>query len=313
MVAYPQNHGYTYMFDCGMASLLNISDITKLRAVFVTHTHIDHFINFDTIIRHRAGGRVPLTITGPLGIAQNVHSKLLGYTWNLIGKSSNCFEIREIVDENTFHIYKIYPPTWKLKPPIVVRSKTLLEQDGIYVQYRVLDHKIPSIAYKLSESNKINIGEFPYKPGPWVARLKEMYLNNEEGDIEVDNQILQASDLFTLLHTTPGFQVGWAMDHLGTEYNHQLLEDLFRNIDILYIESFFREVDKEYALKHHHSTSFRSGGLARRAGVKKLKLVHHSRRYLSEIHDLLEEGKAAFEGRKANFSQEATAKYLLKE
>ncbi|MCJ8345084.1 MBL fold metallo-hydrolase, partial [bacterium] len=185
MVAYPQNHGYTYMFDCGMASQLTISDILKLRAVFVTHTHIDHFINFDAIIRHRAGGRGPITITGPKGIAQNVQAKILAYTWNLIGKSSNCFEIREIIDEETFHIYKVYPPQWKLKSPIVVKSKTLLEQDGIVATFRILDHKIPSIAYKLSESNKVNIGDFPYKAGPWIAKLKELYIANISEDLEV--------------------------------------------------------------------------------------------------------------------------------
>ncbi|PCJ18536.1 MAG: hypothetical protein COB02_10360 [Candidatus Cloacimonadota bacterium] len=313
MVAYPENHGFTYMFDCGVASLLTISDILKLRAVFVTHTHIDHFINFDSIIRHRAGSRNPLTITGPVGIAKNVYSKLLGFTWNLIGKSANCFEIREIIDDETFHIYKIYPPLWKLKNPIVVKSKTLLEQDNIFVNYKVLDHKIPSIAYKLCENDKINISGFPYKGGPWIAKLKEMYLDKVSGQLEVDNKMVSTDELYSYLVTSSGFQVGWAMDHLGTEPNHKLLSELFNEIDILYIEAFFREIDKDYAFKHHHSTSKRSGYLARIAKVKKLKLVHHSRRYLSEIFDVIEEGRAEFEGREPNFSKETIAKYISKE
>ncbi|MCJ8347213.1 hypothetical protein MJH12_16855, partial [bacterium] len=126
-------------------------------------------------------------------------------------------------------------------------------------------------------------------------------------------QMIPSKNLFSLLEETPGYQVGWAMDHLGTEPNHQILESFFKELDILYIESFFRELDKDYALKHHHSTSYRSGLLARKAKVKRLKLVHHSRRYLSEVQDVIEEGRAAFEGREPKFSSQCVAKYSLGE
>jgi ribonuclease Z len=40
-----------FLFDAGDISSLSQGDIQKLTDVFVTHTHIDHFIGFDLILR----------------------------------------------------------------------------------------------------------------------------------------------------------------------------------------------------------------------------------------------------------------------
>ena len=56
-MATPDNHPPSYLFDCGVASNLQISDVMRTKAVFVTHTHVDHFVNFDAILRNRAGSR----------------------------------------------------------------------------------------------------------------------------------------------------------------------------------------------------------------------------------------------------------------
>ena len=99
------------------------------------------------------------------------------------------------------------------------------------------------------------------------------------------------------------------MDHLGGGHNHEKLESFFKNLDELYIESFFRQVDWEFAQRHHHCTSYLSGLLARKAGVRKLNLVHHSRRYFSELGDPIEEGRAAYEGREPNYQNKPHSRF----
>jgi ribonuclease Z len=310
VMASPDNHGFNYLFDCGSASLLTVGDVMKLKALFVTHTHIDHFANFDFIIRNRAGSREPVIVCGPLGIADNVCGKFQSYTWNLIGKKKSWFEIREIVSADQVEVYRIYPPLWQKQKIMTLRGGELFQEDPIGVRYCILDHKIPSIAYRMSENRRVKIGDFPYRPGPWISRLKDAYSKNAPEEIlEVDGETLKAGDLFHLLHLTDGYHVGYAMDHLGGGRNHELLREFFLNLDELFIESFFRQVDLGYALRHHHSTAFLSGTLAREANVKKLHLVHHSRRYLAEIPDLLEEGYAAYEGRSPQFCKTPVARF----
>ncbi|MBF0245889.1 MAG: peptidase, partial [Planctomycetes bacterium] len=90
------NHPWTYLFDCGMARYLGASDCKNLRAVFITHAHIDHFSNFDTLLRHQLGLSRPVTICGPLNIARQVQARLFSYTWNLIRRKRFYYEICEL-------------------------------------------------------------------------------------------------------------------------------------------------------------------------------------------------------------------------
>jgi ribonuclease Z len=302
LLASPDNHGWSYLFDCGKASYLTIADVMRLKAVFITHTHVDHFVNFDAIIRNRAGSRVPLTITGPENISKNVQGKLMAYTWNLLRPNGSYFEVREIMAEGIYKIFRLYSPTWKLKYIETVESSKVFEFEKISSWFSVLDHKIPSIAYRIEEENHVNISEFPFRPGPWINTLKNAYqAGDSQRIIDVFSEKILAQDLFKYLKITAGYSLGYAMDHLGGGLNHQKLEIFFKAVDELYIESFFRHADLDYARRHHHCTAYLSGLLARQAGVKKLHLVHHSRRYHSEVLDLIEEGRAAYEDREPKF------------
>jgi ribonuclease Z len=310
VMASPDNHSFSYLFDCGMASRLSISDVMRIKAVFVTHTHVDHFVNFDAILRNRAGSREPVIITGPRGIAQNVQGKLQAYTWNLIGKGGSCFQVREIQNDQSYKYFRLCPPRWKVEFQGVEESKFLFELDKVIVEHCVLDHKIPSIAYRMREKNAVNIESIPFKPGPWIKDLKEAYCQSKpETILDIFGQQVPAGELFHTLKETPGYSVGYAMDHLGGGPNHEKLEVFFRGVDELFIESFFRHVDWSYARRHKHCTSYLSGKLAREAGVKRLHLVHHSRRYNEEIPDLIEEGMAAFEDREPNFQKSSKARF----
>ncbi|MEL6834014.1 MAG: hypothetical protein AAFP77_13560 [Bacteroidota bacterium] len=47
------NHSFNYICDCGDASDLTIRECQDTAAIFLSHTHIDHFVNFDFILRIR--------------------------------------------------------------------------------------------------------------------------------------------------------------------------------------------------------------------------------------------------------------------
>ena len=75
------------LFDVGDISRLTPSELHKISDVFVTHTHIDHFIGFDRLLRAVLTRPTPLNVYGPDTIASEVAGKLKGYTWNLISLS----------------------------------------------------------------------------------------------------------------------------------------------------------------------------------------------------------------------------------
>jgi ribonuclease Z len=306
------NHPWSYLFDCGRARYLGPGDCKSLRAIFVTHTHIDHFCNFDTLLRHHVGMRRITTVVGPKGIAKNVQGKGLSYTWNLIKRYRPVYEVREIIDQHVY-IYEMGPPDWepRLVTDYPLHDGICFREKGMTVRCVELDHKIPSMAYTMEEDSSLNIGEFTYKPGKWVKELKEAYLqNNPEVMIEISpEETVKAGDLFKLLYVRAGWKLGYAMDHLACDRNHQVMREFFKNANELVIEGFFRDCDRNYALKHFHSTAYESGHLARTAGVEKLSLVHHSRRYQSEIEDLREEGYAAFEGRTPRYKSQPISRY----
>ena len=74
------------MFDLGDLSSLSSKDLLKVSHVFVTHTHMDHFIGFDTLLRTLLGRDKTLHLFGPPDFFQHVEGKLAGYTWNLVSE-----------------------------------------------------------------------------------------------------------------------------------------------------------------------------------------------------------------------------------
>jgi ribonuclease Z len=44
------NHPCNYICECGDASNWTVKEVQNAHAVFISHTHIDHFVNFDRLI-----------------------------------------------------------------------------------------------------------------------------------------------------------------------------------------------------------------------------------------------------------------------
>lgn len=40
------NHPWNYLCECGNASDLTVKEVQNSNAIFISHTHIDHFVNF---------------------------------------------------------------------------------------------------------------------------------------------------------------------------------------------------------------------------------------------------------------------------
>lgn len=293
------NHPWNYICECGYASNLSVKEIQNTNAIFISHTHIDHFIHFDNIIRHQIGIQRTVTICGPQGIAQQVQAKLKSYTWNLIQPNAITYEIREVLSDEQIRFWTLEPPLWILKEGPTIQSTTLFEEQNFRVEATLLDHKTPSLAYKFKENNKIKIDlqDSPFRGGKWIKELKEAFKKGAgEQLIYIEEQPYTAATLFHLLNVQEGDSLGIIMDHAATPSNHAKIVALFSKCRRVFIESFYKEADKDFAQANFHSYSIMSGKVMQEAAVQEAVPVHFSRKYTPhEIKELIQEFEQALE------------------
>jgi len=84
---------HSYLVDAGDISRLSNKAILKIKKLFITHTHMDHFYGFDRILRTFLGKEKILKVYGPKHIIKNVEGRLKGYTWNLVENYTKNFTI----------------------------------------------------------------------------------------------------------------------------------------------------------------------------------------------------------------------------
>ncbi|WP_299619140.1 peptidase [uncultured Tenacibaculum sp.] len=285
------NHSWNYLCDCGEASGLTVKEIQNVKAVFISHTHIDHFINFDAIIRHQIGTEEHVIICGPKGIAAQVQSKLQGYTWNLINEGAITYEVRELLSENYYEVYELKPAKWELEKVKKVTNNFIFEDKDFHISCVMLDHKIQTVAYRFQEREKvkIDIKNTNFKPGKWVKELKEAFESDvKEKEIRIEDENYKAEDLFYLLKIEKGDSLGIIMDHAASEENHIKIKTHFSGCKNVYIESFYLNEDKDLAEKNFHSYAAKSGEIMKRSEIENPIPVHFSRKYKEEQRNQLQ-------------------------
>src|SRR5690349_13166261 len=75
--------GDALLFDLGRIDRLSPGHCLRLTHVCVSHTHMDHFMGFDQLLRLVLPRDRELTFCGPPGLIDNIAGKLAGYSWNL--------------------------------------------------------------------------------------------------------------------------------------------------------------------------------------------------------------------------------------
>lgn len=274
------NSGKHYLCDCGEASLLTVKEAQTLSAIFISHTHIDHFANFDGIFRHQVGNGEKVVICGPKKIHEQIGARLASYTWNLIDENAIEYEIHEIISKEEINVYTLRPPYWTQE---FVRTQNFLFADEyIDVDFAILDHKTDSIAYLFKEKDSVTFHEnaSDFKKGKWISELKKAFENNDANlEIEIEGTLYKASDLFHLLTRNKGYKLGVIMDHAVDEDNYQKIKTVFNQADRVYIETFYKDSDQEFAKINYHSFASASGKIMNECKVKEAIPIHFSRRY----------------------------------
>ena len=307
-------HKRALLFDLGDLTPLAPKDILKITHAFVTHTHMDHFVGFDMVLRLLLGRNKHLHLFGPPFFLNNVEGKLAGYTWNLVNnyKYPLSLSVTEIHPDHT--LTKTYPCANGFRPLGVLKEAfydgTVVQEDAFQIHAIHLDHKIPCLAFKLQERFHMNIIkdgllDLGLPVGPWLGQLKDAIYRGEDLDSpftvawkedgrENKKQYRLGTLMETLVRKTPGQMIVYVVDVGYTTNNIEKIVSFAKGADQLFIEGAFLDKDKRTAEIKHHLTAKQAGTLARMAEVKHFTLMHFSSKYRNTPQLLIQEAQEAF-------------------
>ncbi len=298
------------IFDLGELGGIRPAKLMKISHAFVSHTHIDHFVGFDALLRLMLSREKALKIFGPSGFLANVQGKLAGYTWNLTAGHPFSIQAVEVYPDKTitqdFFCRQRFAPGEKKEEPF---HGLLEDEPQMQIRATHLDHIIPCLAFALQERFHINIHKerlaaMGLPVGPWLKEMKraiwkgagddfclKVPLGTREGFQEIPLEKLRPS--FTI---TAGQKIAYVSDCRFSQENARKIIDLAGEADWFFCEGAFLEKDHARAEERAHLTARQAGELARRAKAKKLQIFHFSPKYEKEADSLYYEAEEAFRG-----------------
>ena len=298
--------GDALLFDLGRIDRLSPAHCLRLSHVCVSHTHMDHFMGFDQLLRLTLPRDRELTFCGPPGLIDNIRGKLGGYTWNLtasytlqldvVERHADRLERARFRASTGFH-YEPLPS--EASPPT-----ELVDTPAFRIETRTLDHRIPCLAFRVGEQRHLNVrtdvlDARGLRPGRWLAMLKEaIRIGDHTARITLPSgDTIAAGELGReLIVDRPGQHIAYVVDTRFDVENGMRVLALARDVDLLYAEARFLDVDRDEADKRHHLTARQSGFLGRLAGARRLEVFHFSPRYQGMAQAFHAEAQAEFRG-----------------
>ena len=248
-----EHRGSLYMIDCGegaqLAFMKQRLSFSKLRHIFITHTHGDHVLGLPGLVS-------TLALTGNGG-------ELTIHTFE-----EGARELKRIVDffcrDTPFQLnFNIIKP----------EEKVIFETKSLTVRTIPLNHRIPCVGYVFEEKPKqrhINpkMTDYHQVPVSMMKRIKE-----GEDFVKPDGKVIPNSWLTT--DADPSLSYA----HIGdTGYMPEIASKI-GPVDLLFHETTYLDDREADAKERCHSTARQAAMIAKDSGAKVLLTGHYSSRY----------------------------------
>ena len=305
------------LFDLGDIRVLAPRKILRLSDVFVSHTHMDHFVGFDWLVRICLGRQRVTRFYGPPGFLDQVEHRLRGYTWNLVENYDTDFalEVTEVHPSGDMRraAYRCKSAFRREDEKALARNDhLLLDEEFFLVRGVLLDHKTPCLGFALEEKEHLNIwknglDELGLPTGPWLQELKRLVRRGAPDDSPVriawhdgagtHERVIPLGEIKEkAVRIVPGQKIAYVTDVVYHEENARRIAELAADADVLFIETPFLDRDAARAASRFHLTARQAGLLARRAAAKTVVPFHFSPRYDDAGAALRREMTQAFGG-----------------
>jgi len=302
------------LFDLGDIAAVAPRKLLRTSHVFVSHTHMDHFVGFDRLLRVCLGRDRPLALYGPQRFIDQVGHKLGAFTWNLVENYAVDLEltVHEVLADGRMRRASFNSRERFARrdlEPLPVEDGRLLAEPAFEVRCAVLDHGTPCLGFAVQEAAHVNVwrnrlADLGVEPGPWLREAKRAILAGAPDETVIAARAAGGGDrpleLGTLrrraLQVVPGQKLAYVTDAAFHAANARRIADLADGADLLFIECTFLDADAADAARKFHLTARQAGALATAAGVAVLVPFHFSPRYAAREAELRAEAQAAFGG-----------------
>jgi len=301
-------------FDLGDISPLSTRDILKISHCFISHTHMDHFIGLDHMLRIMLGRTKKLCLFGPEGFLENLEGKLAGYSWNLVENYDNHFVLQATEVHPAHLLTRNYICQNMFRSSGETERKPfndlLLDKPSFSVSSVILDHSIPCLGFLMKEAIHINIKKIEVQKlgldvGPWLNEFKNALFEQKPPDTLFEVVLgteknrkasFRLQDLTEkIAKITPGRKIAYITDVQYNDKNMEKIIPFITGVDHLFIEAAFSEKHKDIAHAKNHLTARQAGEIAGKAGVGRFTIFHFSPRYTDEEKMLQMEAEAAYQ------------------
>ncbi len=246
-----KREGELLLFDCseGTQRQMTRAGLSPLKvdAIFLTHFHGDHFLGVPGLVQTMAlmKRERDLDIYGPPETRKRI-KKLLSIPLFTLTYNVNIHDVN---------------PGEEIK------------RNGYTIKTCKTDHSVPGLAYALVEDERP--GKFDekkakklgVKKGPDFSRLQK------GKKVKVNGKVVKPEDVMG--PKRPGRKIVYSPD---TRPCTRVI-NLAKNADVLVHEATFANDLEEKAHNNFHSTPKQAAEVAKKAGVKKLFMIHVSTRY----------------------------------
>jgi ribonuclease Z len=313
------------LFDLGDNAVLPPRKLLRLTHVFVSHTHMDHFIGFDRLVRICVGRHAGIRLFGPPGFVAQVERRLGAYTWDRVDRYDVelVLDVTEVDAAGALQSARFRTRTGFAREPLpAARAEdgVLVDEASFRVRCATLDHRTPCLGFAVEEKTHVNVWknrlvEMGLKVGPWVGALKAAALAGAADDAPVrawwresdgvHERALAFGDLRHALEFVRGQRLCYVTDVVYHDANVARIVALARDADLLFIESVFLDEDVGHAVQKQHLTARQAGTIARLAGARSVVQFHFSPRYAERDAELRAELETALRGDAARISDAA--------
>ncbi|MFT4892041.1 MAG: ribonuclease Z [Halobacteriales archaeon] len=264
-----RREGDQFLFDCGEGTqrqMMRYGTGFSVSHLFVTHLHGDHVLGIPGLVQtwDFNDREEPLAIHVPRGTRKR---------------------IRDLVHATGAD------PGYQMRINEVSPGEVALSREDYEVRTFEVDHRTNAIGYALVEDDRKGRfdrekaeKELGIPPGPKYSKL------HAGEPVEHDGRVIQPEEVVG--PPRPGRKIVYTGDTRPVGETVEIGEDA----DLLIHDATFTDERADRAGETGHSTAGQAAEIARRAGAKRLALVHISSRYAGDVSGHENEADRVFDG-----------------